>query len=46
MTLKRMHTDVFGWGTSVSPSTNGPVDGGAKSAQYGAVVGPIFTTLL
>lgn len=34
------------WILTISPSTNGRVDGGAKSAQYGAVVGPIFTTLL
>jgi hypothetical protein len=30
----------------VSPSTNGHITGGAKSAQYGSVVAPLFTMVL
>jgi steroid 5-alpha reductase family enzyme len=34
------------WMLCLSPSTNGSLPSSVKSAQYGAVVSPIFTTLL
>lgn len=34
------------WILCLSPSTNGPVRGGARVSQYASVVSPIFTTLL
>jgi hypothetical protein len=33
------------WTLTISPSTNGTLSGGAKAAQYGAVVSPLFTIL-
>jgi steroid 5-alpha reductase family enzyme len=48
------HPNYFGeifswwgiWMLCLSPSTNGPVSGGAYGAQYGAIVSPLFITLL
>ncbi|KAI0052394.1 DUF1295-domain-containing protein [Auriscalpium vulgare] len=34
------------WILTISPSTNGTLTGGARAAQYGAVVSPLFTMLL
>ncbi|THH17694.1 hypothetical protein EW146_g3156 [Bondarzewia mesenterica] len=34
------------WILSISPSTNGSLPSSARSAQYGAVVSPLFTTVL
>ncbi|KAH9963483.1 hypothetical protein BGW80DRAFT_829350 [Lactifluus volemus] len=34
------------WTLTISPSTNGTLSGGAKAAQYGAVVSPLFTILV
>ena len=33
------------WTLTISPSTNGTLPSGAKAAQYGAVVSPLFTML-
>ncbi|KAI0000129.1 hypothetical protein BJV74DRAFT_821732 [Russula compacta] len=34
------------WTLTISPSTNGTLNSGAKAAQYGAVVSPLFTMLV